>query len=65
MTFAAQPGNAQFKTNVLMEKGEFVTQSRFERLSKYGNQSACMTDKKYSGICYCKSLPLKKVNEFN
>lgn len=54
VTFNAQPGDAKFKTSIRLKNGKIVVSSEFNRLSKYGKQSKCIEEKKYSGICFCK-----------
>ena len=55
--YLVQPGDAIF---VVYYKYRFVDNKKLEaylkivRLSKYGRQSDCMTEKKYYGFCFCK-----------
>lgn len=56
ISFRCQPGDAVFQANLKLAGHKSLQLiGKLIRLSKYGNQSACMTEHKYYGYCYCKT----------
>ena len=62
--YLVQPDDAIF---VVYYRYQFVDVKRLDiylkivRLSKYGRQSDCMTEKEYYGFCFCKSKQVKEI----
>ena len=52
-----QPGDALFEFTISVDKKKILTVSgNIIRLSQYGNQSYCITDKVLERYCYCKNV---------
>ena len=49
-----QPGDAVFEGSLKLSKNkDFLKVSMIERISRYGDQSHCVSGKKFEGFCYC------------
>ena len=53
--FITQPGDAKFKANVSVKEKKLIIIGDIDRISMYGKQSSCMEEKKYAGLCFCKT----------